>query len=363
MKIAQFIDTTGVGGAETMLARLGQDLHNSGHELVVFHFGNTYLQQQCREYGFQDVVIPFQKLYKSILTVHLFSIRFAALLKQHGIQILHSHLYGSITGTFIGTWIYGIPHVGTLHDVYLVQERKGRGLLLRVAQAAGVQLVSVSEAMNRFYTDYIPFSRPLKNIYNGFEWHSTTSHLERPATAATTTTVTLIVVARLIPLKRHVWMIKALREILTENPVELLLVGDGPERTQIDSCLKDLNLLQQVKLLGERNDVQQLLAKADIFILPSRSEGLSCSIIEAMCSGLPCIASDVGGNSELIINNESGYLFDVDDQRAFAQACQALISNPDKRNQMGACAKSRADETFNLHTMTNEYITLYGSMS
>ncbi len=364
MKIAQFIDTLNVGGAETMLVRLSVNLAQYGHEVTIYHFGNPYIHNSCEKHGLNQVIIPFVGLYKSLLTVYIFSLKFARLLKKHKIDLLHSHLYGSITGAYFGAFIYRIPHVGTLHDLYMVQERKGRGLVLRFTQAAGTQLVSVSQNMRGFYQSYIPFSKEIMNIYNGFKWEAepkknTAPDIQRKNSG----TIRLVVVARLIKLKRHEWLVNSLAEIIKKQNVQLFFVGDGPEQDNINAAIKNLSLENKIFLLGERNDVHEILLTSDIFILPSESEGLSCSIIEAMSADLPCIVSNVGGNGELVSNEINGYVFDVDDINSLNNACNNLITHKDVREAMGAKGKERSENIFNLQSMTENYIKLYASFT
>lgn len=364
MKIAQFIDTLNIGGAETMLVRLSISLAQHGHEVTIYHFGNPYIHDSCEKHRINQVIIPFLDLYKSLLTVYIFSLKFAKLLKKHKIDLLHSHLYGSITGAYFGAFVYRIPHIGTLHDLYMVQERKGRGLILRITQAAGTQLVSVSQNMRDFYQNYIPFSKKITNIYNGFEWENELENNTKVNTARENNdAVRIVVVARLIKLKRHEWLVNALAEVIKKQNVQLLFVGAGPERDNINTAIKKLGLENKILLLGERNDVHIILLTSDIFILPSESEGLSCSIIEAMSAGLPCVVSDIGGNGELISNEINGYVFNLNDIKSLKNACNKLIAHKDLREIMGSKGKERSENIFNLQSMTKNYITLYTSLA
>ncbi len=360
MKIAQFIDSDDIGGAESMLISLSQALIAQGHDVIVFHFDNQYINDACQKHGLPQVSIPYKKLYSSVVTIFLFSILFSRLLRHYDINILHSHLYGSITGAFLGTYLYKIPHIGTLHDLYMVQERTGRGAMLRLAQAANTQLISVSNDMQRFYENYIPFAKELHTIYNGFDLENSTTAQDKPFTEIDkSTAVRIITVGRLISLKQQYQQLCALSDIIRNNDLQLLFVGDGPEFKAIQEKINQENLNDKVFLLGERKDVHAILKTADIFILASQSEGLSCSIIEAMASGLPAIVSDVGGNRELIINNVNGYIFPLNDTDTFRSQVKELIHSPEKRKEMGAESKKIAQTTFSTTTMAEKYINIY----
>jgi glycosyltransferase involved in cell wall biosynthesis len=359
MRIAQFIDTNNIGGAETMLLRLSLGLKKRGEEVIVFHFGNHYLEQECAEAKIKTVLIPFHKDYKSIFTVPIFSIKFARLLKNHQIDILHSHLYGPVTGASLGAMLYKIPHVGTMHDIYLVKERIGRNWILKAAQSSGTQLVTVSANMQNFYQNFIPFGKEIQLIYNGFTWDES---LPSKKQNTNNPPLLMITVARLIKLKGHCDQIKALTNILLNYHIKLLIVGEGPERKNIEKTIKENNLEEKVTLLGERSDIGALLSQADLFLLNSDSEGLSCSILEAMSAALPCIISDVGGNSELVKNGKNGYIYSRNDNIKYRELILELIIDKEKRTQMGRASQKLANEVFNINNMVDKYLNAYNKV-
>ncbi len=347
-----------------MLARLSTQLVRQRHKITIFHFGNSYLESVCKQHNIKHIIIPFENLFRSILTVQCFSIKFAKLLKENSIDVLHSHLYGSIGGSFLGTYLYNIPHVATLHDVYMVQERIGRGALLRLVQAMNVQIVSVSRDMKAFYENYIPLSKSIVNIYNGFQWETEpTDYTGFPPALAHSSRTRIVTVARLIKLKGHEFLLTTLAATLKSSNSELLIVGDGPEYDNLRTQISRLKLQNHVTLLGERNDVQKILSESDVFVLASTSEGLSCSIIEAMSSGLPCIVSKVGGNPELVKEGVNGFLFELGDETKLSSALNTLISDQKKRRLMGKESKLLAEKEFNIDSMVKHYIQQYAKVT
>lgn len=362
MKVAQFIDTMDVGGAETMMFRLSEQLVKSGVDVTVFHFGNQFLAQMCEQAGIKHQQVVGRSQYCSIFKVHLFALRFARLLKQQQFKVLHTHLYGPVSGLFIATRLLGIRHVATLHDVYLVQERIGRGLLLSLASKLGVRLVSVSQDMAQFYRNYMPFKSNIVNIYNGIDVSPSLKLNQQNKVndkSKTEQPLVLITVGRLVPLKRMRQLVENLASFLVGCHLELWLVGDGPERSAIEATVSQFNLGQKVKLLGQRDNVEELLSQADIFLLNSNTEGLSCSIIEAMAAGLPCIVSDVGGNRELVIDGENGFLYPVDNSNLLIQRLSQIISDNDLRAKMSSNSHQKALEQFTVQVMATNYKNIY----
>ena len=111
---------------------------------------------------------------------------------------------------------------------------------------------------------------------------------------------------------------RAMAKLVQRCPhARLLIVGDGEERTAIESLVSELNLGQQVQLLGTRRDIPQLLAAADIFLLTSVSEGIPLTLIEAMAAGLPCVSTSVGGTAEVVADGKTGFLVRAGDAAAF----------------------------------------------
>jgi glycosyltransferase involved in cell wall biosynthesis len=139
----------------------------------------------------------------------------------------------------------------------------------------------------------------------------------------------------------------------------LAIVGDGPERERVEDELARYSLDRRVRLLGERGDVPELLADADVFLLASRSEGLPLSVIEAMAAGLPVVASDVGGLRELVRDGETGTLVPPGDPAALANALRPLVADRELRRCFGSAGRERAKGLFDLSGFRRAHLELY----
>ena len=145
----------------------------------------------------------------------------------------------------------------------------------------------------------------------------------------------LIAVGRLKAPKDFLTLVRALAR-LPEGGFEALLVGDGPDRGEIEDEIRELGVEGRVQLAGERSDVPALLADSDVFVLSSRSEGLPVSVLEAMAAELPVVASNVGGLGELVVDGETGLLVPPGDPEALAEALGRLIEDRELRRRLGA---------------------------
>jgi glycosyltransferase involved in cell wall biosynthesis len=137
------------------------------------------------------------------------------------------------------------------------------------------------------------------------------------------------------------------------------LVGDGPELQRVKAELAARGLLSRVELLGARQDVHDLLATSDVFVLSSRSEGFPVSILEAMAAGLPVVASNVGGVAEAVVDGETGLLVPAGDAPALADAIERLLADPGLRRRLGARGRERARRCFDIKGFRAAHLELY----
>jgi glycosyltransferase involved in cell wall biosynthesis len=140
--------------------------------------------------------------------------------------------------------------------------------------------------------------------------------------------------------------------------VQYVLVGDGPLRGDLEKMATELGIADRVLFLGDRKDIPAVLASLDVTVLPSRSESLSNVILESMAAGVPVVATDVGGNRELLSNGETGFLTPEDDA-TLANAVESLLVNDDLRNHCGRRAKSEASAQYQLDVIRDRYELLY----
>ena len=141
--------------------------------------------------------------------------------------------------------------------------------------------------------------------------------------------------------------------------LRLVLVGEGPLRAQCQAIVEDAGLASRAWLPGERGDVPQLMRGLDAYVLPSLAEGISNTILEAMATGLPVIATDVGGSGELVQHQRTGLLVPTQDVEALARALLRLVDDPKAAAAMGRAARDEAERRFSLDTMVKSYAELY----
>ncbi len=171
-------------------------------------------------------------------------------------------------------------------------------------------------------------------------------------------------IARLIDLaKDQTTLLRAARLVAEREPgFQLLIVGDGPDRERLTALAEELRLGGHVQFLGFRGDVSALLGTADLFVLSSVTEGISLTLLEAMAAGLPIVATDVGGNREVVVPDQTGLLVPARSPEALAEAMLRVLRDPDRARRMGAAGRQRVEDEFSLGRMVTEYGQLYLSL-
>jgi len=171
----------------------------------------------------------------------------------------------------------------------------------------------------------------------------------------------IVTVANLRREKAHEVLFQAARTVLRRYPdVEFVVAGDGPRRQELEAMTYRLGIASRVRFLGHCEHVASVLAESDAFVLPSRSEAFPNSVLEAMASGLPIVASRVGGILELIEHQRTGVLVPPDDERALSYALLDLIQWSGHAAALGRAARRAVETRYSFDRMVAAYERLYG---
>ena len=166
-------------------------------------------------------------------------------------------------------------------------------------------------------------------------------------------------VARFHPVKNHELLLDAWKLVQRQEPnARLLLVGDGEQRERLEMKSKMLDIDSTVEFLGIRSDISEILRAIDVFVLASKSEASSLTILEAMASECPLVLTDVGGNCEHVDHNVEGLLV-PGDAGSLAGAIVKLLDDPEKRRELGRSARRRVERDFSLANVVDSYFRIY----
>lgn len=185
-------------------------------------------------------------------------------------------------------------------------------------------------------------------------------HRSRESLGLTADAIVFGCVARLTEVKRHADLLEAFVTVNRQHPrSHLLLIGDGPLRHSLEVLIAHLGLEGAVELLGDRGDVERILPALDVQVLASSTEGMSNALLEAMACGLPVVATDVGGNPQLIRHSENGLLVPACDPSRLADALCELASSSVQRERMSEAARMRSERDFSLDAMAQSFHRMY----
>jgi glycosyltransferase involved in cell wall biosynthesis len=170
-------------------------------------------------------------------------------------------------------------------------------------------------------------------------------------------------VGNLFPVKGHITALQAIEQFAAQRKNwRLLLAGEGPERARLEDFLSVQGWKDRVSFLGTSHRVPELLNALDVYVLPSIAEGISNSLLEAMASGIPVIATATGGNPEVVVDGESGPLFPIGNAQQLSRHLLLLHDQSQRRRELAQRALSRVREEFSIESMVGKYAQLYESM-
>jgi glycosyltransferase involved in cell wall biosynthesis len=381
MRVLLLITQLEAGGAQKAAFTLAKGLKENNHYVQVVaiydkngsisHFRNKY-QVPIIDLGMKDDKAGFR--LKSLFIFLRGLVKFFFLITAQKFDILQSFThYSNFLGPIIG-FIGGIPirissQRSMLNDspkwVILVDKIIANSFLVD-------KMVAVSEETKKFcvlkekiksekiitiYNCIAPEHFSIRNVHKEIQ-----SKLLKTLKADSSTHI-IITIARLHPIKGHEYLLSAIPMIVDTHPdCVFLIVGEGELKSELQNQSKDLEISHIVHFLGERHDIKELLAISDIFILPSISEGMPNSVLEAMAMGTPVIATNVGGSCEIIIHGENGFLIPPKNIDEIVSSTRTLLNNPSLRNKFSEKGKTSIKKKFTQEKFISSFLILYEDM-
>ncbi len=296
--------------------------------------------------------------------------RLAQLVRSTGARVVHAHQYTPFFYGVLGARLSGRARcLFTEHGRHHPDVRKPRRVLVNQALwRLNGAAVAVSEFTRRALVDNEGFpSERVAVVYNGVDVRRFEDLPGRDAVRASlgvahdATVVGLC--ARLSPEKNVPLLLEAVARLRSRHPdLVLLVAGDGPARAAIQARRDALGLGDTVRLLGFRDDVPALVGAFDVYAVSSLTEGTSVTLLEAMYAGRPVVATRVGGNPEIVVDDETGLLVPSGDAGAFADALAALLADPARARRMGDAGRARVAARFTFQGMVDAYERLYDEL-
>jgi glycosyltransferase involved in cell wall biosynthesis len=366
--VFQIVPSLAVGGAERLVVHLIEHLSRERFSPVCICLESplgTHYEARVRASG-----APLYFLGKGAGASGSVLRQLNALFRQYRPAVVHTHIIG-LNYAYPLMLRYRTPaRVHTVHS--LAQREVGVRVGAWVRQLAfryrlgGVVPVAVADEVRASIQQLYGYPDP-PLIPNGIP---TDEYAPDPDTRAQWRQVhgiephatVLTHVGRFAPPKNHALLIEAFAQVRSDAPLYLLLVGGGELENAVREQVAALGLQGRVRFLGVRADVADILRASDVFVLSSRVEGNPLSVMEAMAAGLPVVSTAVGGVPELVRAGETGLLVPSEDAGALAQALQALVDDPVRRQAMGEAARRHAVAHFDIRHTVRGYEQLYESL-
>ena len=311
--------------------------------------------------------VPFHALNRQPGNDPRFVVELVRLIRRERPDVVHTHAWGTLCEGLLAAKLARVRTV--VHGEHGTMELKPYNLRVqRVAWHLVTQVLSVSSRLAGQLATVVRFPRErIEVIRNGVDvarFSLSARAAARASLKLSETDITVGTVGRLHPVKDHRNLIEA-ADILNHAgvPAVTLIAGEGAERGTLEAEIRARDLTSRVRLIGHRSDVERVFSALDIFVLPSRSEGLSNTILEAMAAGLPVVATNVGGADELVTDGLTGLLVPRADSTALANALGALATDPSRRGVMGRAARDRAVHEFSVDRMVTQYGNLYSRLA
>ena len=380
LRIGLVINGIDFGGTESALAELALELGRRGHEVTVISLKTPgRIGRRLQEHGARVVSfdMPEQATFGGLVVATL---RLRRWLSGQSLDVIQSFLPRANIVSRVANRFSGRRCLHISSERSTDHNRSGTVIRLnRLTARFTDHIVLLSEAVKKVMVerDRLPADR-MTVIGNGIDVAGAESEPTaglREQLGIAEDTVLLCSVGRLIPDKGHVYLIESLAALAPDTPRwELVLVGEGDEEAAIREALERTGLGSRVHLVGYRPDVLRIFKDVDVFLLPSLEEGIPVTVLEAMACSLPVVATRVGGNADLVVDGETGFLVTPvedwqltgEDKRRknpaaieeLSERLHRLIGDEELRKTMSEAARERVDR-FDLARVTDRLEALY----
>lgn len=355
------------GGSGVVATELGKHLAERGHSVAFISYANPLrLGELPPRVCYHEVDQESHALLKQFPHSLTLTAKMVEVARTHKLQVMHVHYAipfaaAAINARQIAPEL-GLKVVTTLHgtDITLV----GSSPSFKPVTQWSIEQSDAVTAVSRYLRDetyrQIPMSKEIEVVHNFIDPDRHDVRLPSCIPEKTSARqVTLMHISNFRPLKRTDDVVRIFARVRESLDARLVLVGDGPEYGRTRELVEKLGLADDVRYVGVVDGVASLLAAADVLLLPSETESFGLVALEAMASGVPVVASDVGGLPEVVEHGVSGFLAPVGDVDAMAAYCLTLLSDCGEEKKFGEAARKRASQKFDYRSIIPLYERIY----
>lgn len=358
------------GGSGVVATELGKALAAAGHQV---HFISYAMPQRLNQFYenifFHEVEISSYPLFEHNLYGLALTSKMLEVMEFEKLDLIHVHYaIPHATSAYLARQILRKNHsdlkfVTTLHgtDITLVGLEPSFLPLVKFSIEESDGVTAVSRFLKEKTLTNYHIERDIEVITNFIDvdvFKPVCNENFKKKIAANDEKI-LVHTSNFRPVKRVPDTIRILEKVKKEIPAKLVLIGDGPDRSECERLTRELDLQQDVFFLGKQDALSDILSASDIFLMPSQSESFGLSALEAMSCGIPVVSSSVGGLPELVIHNENGFIAEFADVDRMAKYVVSLLKNQKKYNTFSANCRKRAVEIFDKKLIVPQYEKYY----
>jgi glycosyltransferase involved in cell wall biosynthesis len=360
MKVLHIISSGGMYGAEAVILNLSRTLNEGGHHGILGVFSNSanpnlHLHESAVKAGVESHLIPCEGQIDRTVTR-----RIRQLARQTQADVIHAHGYKADVYAFLALRGSRIPLVSTCHN-WLEQNPivSFYGMVDRFVLRNYTAVVAVSDEVRRRLLNAGVREDQIYKVENGIDLRPFERARRVPREGAEHA-LTVGWVGRLSREKGADILIHAAAKVLIQLPdTKFMVVGDGPERNELESLIDKLNIRSNVSLMGRSDDMPSMFASFDVVVSSSRQEGLPMAILEGMASRLPWVATAVGDVPTVVQDDVTGVSVPSEDADLLAAALVDLLQDADRRERLGVAARKLVEDRFSAERMTDDYLRIY----
>jgi L-malate glycosyltransferase len=358
-----------VGGSGAVASELGKQMANRGHEVHVISYRLPFrLGDFQSNICFHEVDVSSYPLFEYPPHDLALAVKMAEATREHGLELFHVHyaiphaIAGFLAQQMLGD---GAPRMlTTLHgtDITIVGQDRSFFEITRFGIERSDGVTAVSEFLRRMTAEEFQITKPIDVIPNFVDLEQyPTERADRSRLVGEEQKV-LLHVSNFRPVKRVLDTVRIFERVTREIDAVLLMVGEGPERSSAQALARRLGILDRIRFLGTQQQIAEIAALADVFLLPSELESFGLSALEAMACGVPVVGSDAGGLPEVVRHAESGYLLPVGDVDGMATRTIEILRDDERRREMGAAARHRVESLFDAERVVSQYEAVYAQV-
>jgi sugar transferase (PEP-CTERM/EpsH1 system associated) len=364
------VDHLGKGGLENGLVNVIENLDSTRFEHVVYAIRKLGPNAERLARGGVRVICQGKQDSDSRFQIG----RLAGAIREVQPDIVHSRNWAAVEAVLAARWVHSCKVVHSEHGLEAhanTSEPRRRVWFRRLAYELAHRVVSVSYQLRDLHARRTGFAAErMTVIHNGVDRRRFRPDPQarvrvRQELGLAEDEFCIGCVGNFFPVKGHITALEAMEAVAARCPKwRLLLIGEGPERSNLESFVAEHpGWSKHVSFLGSSDRVPEFLNALDVYVLPSVAEGISNSLLEAMATGLPVIATETGGNPEVVVNGDSGLLFPVGGFGLLADHLIALQSSQERRLVLAEGALKRVREEFSLDSMISKYGQLYEGLA